>query len=88
MLYLRDVAQGELLTISYIPLEHTAKATDVKTSERNVRQERLRNDFFFSCQCDLCREQEGGEGVEETEESSLRAYCRGAENAAKKRQKC
>ena len=85
---LRDVAQGELLTISYIPLEHSATAADVKTSERNVRRERLRNDFFFLCQCDLCKEQEGVEGEKETEESSLHADRRGAENAAKKRQKC
>lgn len=88
LLYLRNVAQGELLTISYIPLEHSAKAADAKTSERNVRQERLRNDFFFVCQCDLCKEQEGGERVQETEESSLHANRRGAGNAAKKRQKC
>eukprot|EP01052_Picozoa_sp_SAG31_P035517 SAG31_NODE_4297_length_3373_cov_3.080941_5_plen_91_part_00 len=59
---LRDVDKGELLTISYIPLEHAPKAS----CGRNARRERLRNDFFFDCVCELCQEE-----MEETKVTKL-----------------
>ena len=45
---MRPVSSGELLTISYVPLDGAQSRED--------RQEGLRRDFFFSCCCEACQE--------------------------------
>ena len=46
---MRPVSSGELLTISYVPLDGAQSAEE--------RREGLRRDFFFSCCCKACQEE-------------------------------
>ena len=80
----RDVEQGELLTISYIPLDHAARTADAPAHSCDARRERLRKDFFFECACELCQEE--GAQVQPEEPGPSAGHSRG-EHSKKKRRK-